>query len=137
VFLRRLLRICKKSIWHTVCCHAFVLRNESSKERQQQFLLTLLQLFFKDHQFSRLYYIIFRRGCDIFFFLFVWLFFLYIFVSVCLSVPICLSIVLFLMYHRLLYNYFLRRYSSECPLISFDNGDHSNITYLASAFILD
>jgi hypothetical protein len=55
--------------------------------------------------------------------------------SVCLSVPICLSIVLFLMHHRLLNNYFLKR-SSECPPISFVNG-HSNITYFASAFILD
>jgi hypothetical protein len=58
-----------------------------------------------------------------------------VYFCVCLSVLICLSIVLFLMHHRLLYNYFLKR-SSECPLISFVN-DHSNITYLASAFILD
>jgi hypothetical protein len=60
-----------------------------------------------------------------------------VYFCVCLSVPICLSIVLFLMYHRLLYNYFLRRSSSECPLISFDNGDYPNTTYLASTFILD
>ena len=58
-----------------------------------------------------------------------------IYFCVCLSMLICLSIVLFLMHHRFLYNYFLRR-SSECPLISFDN-DHPNITYLASAFILN
>ena len=56
---------------------------------------------------------------------------------------VCLSICAYLSFYRFVfdvsqavYNYFLSR-SSECPLISFDNGDHSNTTYLASTFILD
>jgi hypothetical protein len=57
---------------------------------------------------------------------------------------LCLSVCAYLSFYRFVfdvsqavYNYFLRRSSSECPLISFDNGDHSNTTYLASTFILD
>lgn len=56
----------------------------------------------------------------------------------------CLSVCAYLSFYRFVfdvsqavYNYFLRRSSSECPLISFDNGDHPNTTYLASTFILD
>jgi hypothetical protein len=58
-------------------------------------------------------------------------------IFLCLSVPICLSIVLFLMYHRLYIITFSGGLLLNAPLISFDNDDHSNITYLASTFILD
>jgi hypothetical protein len=60
-----------------------------------------------------------------------------VYFCVCLSVPICLSIVLFLMYHRLYIITFSGGLLLNAPLISFDNDDHSNITYLASTFILD
>ena len=58
---------------------------------------------------------------------------------------LCLSVCAYIVFlsfcffdvSQAVYNYFLRRSSSECPLISFDNGDHSNTTYLGSTFILD
>jgi hypothetical protein len=60
-----------------------------------------------------------------------------VYFCVCLSVPISLSIVLFLIYHRLYIITFSGGLLLNAPLISFDNDDHSNITYLASTFILD
>jgi hypothetical protein len=61
-----------------------------------------------------------------------------VYFCVCLSVPI-LSFYrfVFLMYHRLYIITFSGGLLLNAPLISFDNCDHSNITYLASTFILD
>src|SRR5215210_6933107 len=57
---------------------------------------------------------------------------------------LCLSICAYLSFYRFVfdvsqavYNYFSGGLLLNAPLISFDNDDHSNITYLASTFILD